>query len=252
MQDQLLKVATKYDVKILFACEAGSRAWGLQSDHSDYDVRFIYMHPLDWYLDIDQKRDVIEQPITQSLDLSGWDLRKTLLLLRKSNPPLLEWLHSDIIYIKREPFYHEVKNLAKQAFSAKACLFHYLNMSKRNAKDIFQKDKIKVKQYLNVLRPLLACKAIETEDSFPTVHFPNLVAKLIKEENLKKEMYHLIQLKQTKHEYICVSNLPFVNKYIEMELKHIEDYVNTIPTVDKNVTEDLNQFFRKTLKRGTY
>jgi len=251
MQDQLFKVESKYDVKILFACEAGSRAWGLHSNHSDYDVRFIYVHPLDWYLDIDQKRDVIEHPMTKELDLSGWDLRKTLLLLRKSNPPLLEWLHSDIIYIKEEPFYYEMKNLAKRAFSAKACLFHYLNMAKRNAKIIFQKDRIKVKQYVNVLRPLLACKAIEAENSFPTVNFPNLVAKLITDDHLKKELNLLIQWKQTEQEYISVPNLPLINQYIEIELQYLEDYVNTVPTIKADVTEELNQFFRKMIKEGT-
>jgi predicted nucleotidyltransferase len=42
--------------------------------------------------------DTIEQPIDGLLDISGWDLRKALQLLRKSNPPLLEWFQSPIVY----------------------------------------------------------------------------------------------------------------------------------------------------------
>ena len=86
---ELSALEQHYEVKILYACESGSRAWGFASTDSDYDVRFVYLHPLDWYLSIDQKRDVIERPISDELDLSGWELRKALRLLRKSNPPLL-------------------------------------------------------------------------------------------------------------------------------------------------------------------
>ncbi len=80
------------EVTVLYACESGSRAWGFESDDSDYDVRFIYLRRTDWYLTIQNKRDVIEKPINDELDVSGWDVPKALQLLRKSNPPLLELL----------------------------------------------------------------------------------------------------------------------------------------------------------------
>ena len=61
--------------------------------------RQIYLCPSkDWYLSIDAKRDVIELPIDDSLDISGWELTKALRLFRKSNPPLLEWLSSGTVY----------------------------------------------------------------------------------------------------------------------------------------------------------
>ncbi len=87
-------IEARESVRVLYACESGSRAWGFPSADSDYDVRFIYLHPRDWYLaiDLERKRDVIESPITDHLDVSGWDLRKALQLLRKFNPPLMEWL----------------------------------------------------------------------------------------------------------------------------------------------------------------
>jgi predicted nucleotidyltransferase len=40
----------EHGVKVLLAVESGSRAWGFESPNSDYDVRFIYAHPKDWYL----------------------------------------------------------------------------------------------------------------------------------------------------------------------------------------------------------
>ncbi|MBS4174584.1 nucleotidyltransferase domain-containing protein [Bacillus sp. FJAT-49736] len=245
MKEKLIEVEEEYHVRILFACEAGSRAWGLNSESSDYDVRFIYVHPLEWYLDIDQKREVIQHPITNSLDLEGWDLRKTLFLLRKSNPPLLEWLHSDIIYMKNNLFYDELKIHADKAFSAKSCIFHYLNMAKRNAKNILEKDNIKLKQYLNILRPLLACKAMAERNCYPTVNFPNLVAELIKDNDLLKDMNQLIDMKKSGQVYIGSQNLYRINKYIEDELLHLENYVQTIPNKKCDITADLNDFFRK-------
>src|SRR5687768_3819263 len=97
----LLAIQTEQNIKIVYACESGSRAWGFPSEDSDYDIRFIYLHPPEWYLsvDLENQSDVFEVPITGILDISGWDLRKALKLLYKSNPPLLEWLNSPILYL---------------------------------------------------------------------------------------------------------------------------------------------------------
>src|ERR1700677_3992429 len=106
--EELRRIEQAY-VRVLYACESGSRAWGFASQDSDYDVRFIYVHSRDWYLSIEDRRDVIEEPISDSLDISGWELRKTLRLLRKSNPPLLEWLKSPGVYAGDEPFVSDFK-----------------------------------------------------------------------------------------------------------------------------------------------
>ncbi len=96
--DQLSSIEKEYSVTIILACESGSRAWGFPSSDSDFDVRFIYVNKKDWYLSIADKRDFIEIPIDDALDINGWELRKSLQLMRKSNSPLLEWLSSPIQY----------------------------------------------------------------------------------------------------------------------------------------------------------
>ena len=130
---ELANLEKEHQVKILFACESGSRAWGFPSQDSDYDVRFIYLHPQDWYLsiEVERKRDVIELPISDDLDITGWDLRKALQLFKKTNPPLLEWLGSPIIYA--EPYtkgkmyrltHHRIDNKSmKQQKNRIKCLF---------------------------------------------------------------------------------------------------------------------------------
>ena len=88
--ESLTELERRHEVSVLFACESGSRGWGFASPDSDYDVRFVYVHKLPWYLTVEPGRDVVEQPISGELDVSGWDLRKALQLLRDSNPTLLE------------------------------------------------------------------------------------------------------------------------------------------------------------------
>src|SRR5699024_2378147 len=133
----LLKIEEDFNVKILYAVESGSRAWEFPSKDSDYDVRFIYVHRKENYLTIDQmgigeKRDVIELPINDLLDISGWELTKALRLFRKSNPPLMEWLHSRIVYYQAFSTIDQMKELSKNIFAPSSCLHHYLNMARNN------------------------------------------------------------------------------------------------------------------------
>src|SRR5262245_17075085 len=102
VRQMLLDLEAAESCRVLLAVESGSRAWGFPSADSDFDVRFIYVRPRDWYLTIDEGRNVIERPLDDhEIDLSGWDLKKALVLLRKSNPPLLEWLQSPLVYLEQ-------------------------------------------------------------------------------------------------------------------------------------------------------
>ncbi len=153
------------NVTIFYACESGSRAWGFPSEDSDYDVRFLYLRPRDWYLsiDVEEKRDVIERPISEMLDISGWDLRKALKLLRKSNPPLLEWLNSPTVYQQDFTITDKIKELVPEYYSPIACLHHYLHMAQGNYREYLKGEIVWVKKYFYVLRPLLAINWIEKE-----------------------------------------------------------------------------------------
>lgn len=102
VSQQLKEIERRYGVKVLYACESGSRGWGFASPDSDYDVRFLYVHPLEWYLRVEAPRDVIELPIDDELDVSGWEWRKALGLLKGANPTLIEWLDSPVVYQQDE------------------------------------------------------------------------------------------------------------------------------------------------------
>ena len=100
IQQRLTAAEIEHDVKVIYACESGSRAWGFASPDSDYDVRFIYAHKSQWYLsfDVERRRDVIEYPIVDDIDIGGWDIKKALYLFTRTNGALLEWLTSPIVY----------------------------------------------------------------------------------------------------------------------------------------------------------
>ena len=164
IQNRLLEIESEHSVRILYAIESGSRAWGFESADSDYDVRFIYIHERNWYLNILPKRDVIEYPIVDDFDYSGWDMRKTLFLLNKSNPVLFEWLKSPIVYRKDDFFCDVMGELTKTYFSAISSIYHYLHMASRNYREYLQSDEVKIKKYFYVLRPILACLWIENNN----------------------------------------------------------------------------------------
>lgn len=139
---RLYEIEEEQNVKILYACESGSRAWGFPSSDSDYDVRFLYVNPLEWYLSIVNKRDVIEYPLNEQLDINGWDLQKALLLFRKSNPPLMEWLGSPIIYLEEYSTTEKMRELAKEYYSPIASIYHYLHMAQGNHGEYLKGERV--------------------------------------------------------------------------------------------------------------
>ncbi|MBB6501044.1 putative nucleotidyltransferase [Pedobacter cryoconitis] len=88
IKQKLTELEQTHQIKILYACESGSRAWGFPSPDSDFDVRFIYTRAINDYLNIKEVHDVIELPVNEVLDICGWDIKKSLNLFHRSNSPL--------------------------------------------------------------------------------------------------------------------------------------------------------------------
>jgi len=246
--EELKRIEQESEVKICYAVEAGSRAWGTSSQHSDYDVRFIYVHKKDWYLSIDQKRDVIEQPINDQLDLNGWDLRKALQLFKKSNTSLLEWLHSDIVYYQAFSLLEKMKELENKIFQPKASLFHYLRMAKGNYRNGPQTEPINSKRYLNVIRPILAGMWMERYNNFPPNELRQLIEELIREKKVKREIYKLIKSKKNQDDPDIKLDFPIIHDFIEKEMKSLQEYTENLMVPKRDYTNDLNVLFRKMLE----
>lgn len=178
IEKRLNAIEQVYNVEILYACEAGSRAWGFESKTSDYDVRFIYRHPTFYYKSLWEPRDVINLQVPDhNLDLSGWDLRKALRLGYKGNPSLIEWLRSPILYrTKTLPPRISWWDLAGTIFKPKVAMHHYFYMARKEYnKHISLKNEVSLKKYLYVIRALLAVRHISQGRGVPPVPMEQLI-----------------------------------------------------------------------------
>jgi predicted nucleotidyltransferase len=246
---ELHNIEQEEQIRILYACESGSRAWGFPSKDSDYDVRFLYIRPVEWYVSIFDKRDVIERPISNLLDINGWDLRKALQLFRKSNPPLLEWLQSPIPYYTKYSVAEQIRSISPLAFSPKSCTYHYLHMAKGNYREYLQGEQVKIKKYFYVLRPILACGWIEKFNAMPPIEFDLLVEELVpKESELYAMIEQLLIRKKSGEELDYEPKLPTINDYLEDRIVHFEQAAASLKQADGGQDEQLDKLFRRALQ----
>lgn len=252
IQGKIKEIESKFDVKVLYAVESGSRAWGFPSKDSDFDVRFIYIHNKDWYLAIDPqgvgtKRDVIELPINDLLDISGWEITKTLRLFRKSNPPLLEWMRSEIVYYQNYSFIEKLRELESTVFYPNSSLYHYLNMAKNNYREYLQGDEVKIKKYFYVLRPILACRWIEKYGTVPPIDFVTLLNEMIPAGELKTEINLLLKRKMDGDELDIEPRIAVINQYLDKSIEELELYAKSLSIKLEDPTQILDELFRDTL-----
>lgn len=239
----------EHGVKVLYAIESGSRAWGFASPNSDYDVRFIYAHPKDWYLtvDLEDKRDVIEYPIVDEIDINGWDIKKALKLFWKSNPAFIEWLQSPIVYVDDGNFAQKAREMMPRVASSHKGIYHYLHMAKGNYREYLKKDVVPLKKYFYVLRPLLAIMWLQRYDRPAPIEF-DVLRKLVADNTLLDDaITDLLARKKVSLEKEYASAVPVINDFIESELKRHESYAASANERDA-IFDELNDLFRSVLE----
>jgi hypothetical protein len=173
---RLAAVASEERVRVLYAAESGSRAWGFPSPDSDFDVRFLYAHERDWYVSLSEERDVIERPLDEwAVDLAGWDIRKALRLLLRSNPALYEWLVSPIVYAE-SPLRAELKALFEAAASPRALAHHYWSIARGQWRSSIEgRDEVRLKKYFYIVRPLLSLAWVAQHKAPPPMTIGDLL-----------------------------------------------------------------------------
>lgn len=238
----------EHGVRVLLAVESGSRAWGFESPNSDYDARFIYAHPPDWYLsvDLEDRRDVIEYPIVDDIDLNGWDIRKALGLFARSNPAFVEWIQSPIVYLERGRFAASVRQLLPSVYSCQSGVHHYRSMAKRNYRSHLRADLVPLKKYLYVLRPLLAVRWLERYGIPAPMEFDKLLHLVEGEHGLLAAIHRLVEKKRASPEMGLATPVPEIHEFIEQELGRLEHvHVQPTPAV---VMERLNGILRSAVR----
>jgi len=241
IKEILTEIAQKKNVKILYACETGSRAWGFPSPDSDFDVRFIYMHDREWYLSLSERKDTIEY-MDGDLDLTGWDLRKCLVLLKKSNAPLIERFQSPIIYYADEIFRSQFRQLIDQYFSPTAVFYHHYSLAQKFWDELKGKPEVKLKNYFYLIRSLLSCYWIVKDKSVLPMDIEGLMT-LINAE-MRDELRALIKLKAGVDEKYLHQKDESLNEWI-IELFELLEHSKNNLGVGKKDNSLLNDFFLK-------
>ena len=238
---KLDEIEKELGVEVLLAVESGSRAWGFASPDSDFDVRFIYKQPRDKYLQLNRTRDVIELPIDDTWDVSGWDLDKTLRLLFKSNPTLYEWMSSPICY-RRTGFSERIAPLMEQCFSSKNMLYHYVNTARRDMKEQLAGETVRPKKYFYALRPVLACLWVMERGTAPPVLFSDLTDAVLP-ARLSGVLEHLLDLKINGSEKLHIQPIPELHAYLSDTIRSIDAHMDTLPKDEPRSWDALNKFF---------
>jgi uncharacterized protein len=146
-------------VRIGFAIESGSRAWGFPSPDSDYDCRFVFMRRQADYLTLFAKRDVIETPLTATMDVNGWDLAKALKLMLNGNAVIIEWLMSPIVYREIDGLRAQLLTLAETVVDRPRVLRHYYYLALRLRHEVLaDREAVRLKKLFYALRPMLALR----------------------------------------------------------------------------------------------
>lgn len=239
--NKLSEIEKTQNVRIIHAVESGSRAWGFASPDSDYDVRFIYIRPPEYYLRLEKTADVIEYQLDENLDINGWDLQKALRLLHKSNPTLFEWNNSPVVY-KTTPEWQKIRNVINDYFRSKNGLYHYLSMAKSNYREYLKTDIVKLKKYFYVIRPILACKWIIDKNSPPPMLFSELCYAEL-EPDLKPLIDKLIQIKINTPEIGTGNRIDEINQYIDKSIAEIENIISDMPENNNNDWKALDELF---------
>ncbi len=243
--NKLEQIEKDYHVNILLAVESGSRAWGFASPDSDYDVRFIYVRQKEDYLRLDEVRDVIELPINDELDINGWDLKKTLRLLYRSNPTLFEWFSSPIIY-KETPFAARFREIMNDYFSRKRSIYHYISMAEGNYREYLKGEMVKAKKYFYVLRPVLACRWVLNRNTPPPMLFSEL-ASVELPEYLRPEVERLLEMKINSPEIKLIPRIDILNEYLDKSITEIKSMAANSVEDQNNDWDRLNNLFIQTI-----
>ncbi len=247
--DKLNNIEDEHDVKIILAVESGSRAWGFPSVDSDYDVRFIYLRNCDDYLTVFEPRDVIEIPVDEVFDINGWDIKKALQLLYKSNPTLIEWLNSPIVYKVADDLLAPLKGLSVRAILPETTCRHYLSMASGHVSKFGLKDMVRIKTYLYSLRPTLCCRWVIDRQTQPPMLYNDLLDEYLPDGPVRMEVDRLLKIKSDSNESDITQRSDIIENYLKEVLPQLEE---AIPKKQKRLDyAEFNDTFRDILQLGS-
>ena len=211
-------------------------------------MRFIYAHPKSHYLSIYDSKDIIELPVNEVLDISGWDIRKSLKFIGKTNATIYEWYQSPIVYIRETNFLNQLSQIGNDFFSPRAAMHHYLSMTINTFEGSLKSEKVKLKKYFYALRPILAAEWIAQNGTVPPMEFSKLRA-ILNDKAINEQIDKLLALKANADEKFEFAPNKILNLYIEQRISALKTVSDTTEKKESDSTA-LNDLFRKTIKEA--
>ncbi len=248
ISSELLYIERNQDVRVLYACDAGSRTWGYESPDSDYDVKFVYIRPLKSYLGLGKTPDTLDWRIESgNIDLkgdfdgSGWDICKFLRLMRTSNPSVFEWLSSDAIY-REDSEWYRVRKASRDCFSPKKIAYHYYGMAKNQDFKHIKSGRVTRKKYMYIIRSILAARwALRRYAPAPMDLKTLLDAHL--EPYLRPVVDDLLASRADEPEGTIIKRIKDLDEWIDESLTEINHSASMLASREKADIDELNAIF---------
>lgn len=240
---RLGQLEAKHDIKVVFAVESGSRAWGFQSPDSDYDVRGFFVRPAGAYLGLVPPPDVINPGIDELWDIELWDLGKALRLLVKGNATVAEWLQSPLIYDESGPVPYKLRDLMKRHSTPQKSACHYYGLGNTCYKgEISHKPTameladmathglvpkgittVNYKKYLYALRAAFCIAWIDRYIEVPPMTMPQLMSHDIIPPDVRDITQTLLTKKATMGEFELGPRIAVLDAFIEDRLAWVKE-----------------------------
>ncbi|MEO8206840.1 MAG: nucleotidyltransferase domain-containing protein, partial [Chthoniobacterales bacterium] len=235
---ELSLIEREYGVRIVYAAEAGVRAWGFASPQSRHDVRFIYL-PHTENKALADAQGFIEKVAGPGLTLRGFDLRRTLDLLFSSHAPLLDWLRSPVVYAEDARFTTRLRNLAGRFFDAERSFAQYLNSARQTQREYLKSGNPPLGKYLEAIRAVLAAKYIARLRIPPPVELTTLVDATVEDVMLRFAIGDLILRTRTgekQNPADTASRNEVVQTFLAEELYRLENKPCEAPLAAGKIT----------------
>lgn len=155
VDDMLGKVEEDMRPYIIYRCRMGSKAFGLATEHSDDDLRGIYLPPARLHWSLRRLPEQLEHKEGQQ-DEVYWELEKFIRLALKANPTVLETLWTPLV-LHADQTAQELRQI-RQAFLSKHVYKTYsgyvLSQFRRMTNAYEHKGTFKAKHAMHLVRLL--------------------------------------------------------------------------------------------------
>ncbi|WP_144394979.1 nucleotidyltransferase domain-containing protein [Pleionea sediminis] len=246
--DNLKSLEQERSINILLAIESGSRAWGFPSQDSDYDVRIIYSHPVQHYLSVFDRKDTLEVPITNELDIAGWEIAKALKLMYAGNAVVHEWLNSPIIYQENSMASNILRNFSQTAFNPVKAFHHYLAMSAKKF-DLDGNESFSAKRLLYAYRTLLCALWVKNYQTPPPMKFQDLMTDILHDrQDVFDALTIIITAKKEQTEKQPIDCPKLLIEYSRSQIKELK--ATQLQSYKAPKKEEFDTVFRTLINNG--